>query len=226
MPHFTEAHPRHTAKYLGLEFHVPQVFAEGHVLTAAEAKGVNRWLSGTIGNQYAGAVRRAVEAGQKARDEAVKAKTYTGPWLKDAEGNDTKKPAPFTLADLDWNHQAEFETQFRDYKIGESNRGDGIGAGPRDPVAALVRFLAVEKIKELALAKGHKITDLQRSKHAKDPTKSVFNYLVDQYIGNHPELKEVAEAQLAATKGGVDDADEMDFEAIEAPAEEETSKAA
>lgn len=128
MPTITTNAPVAEREFAGFKVNVPQLFAEGHALTANEAVFLNAQLGSVIGNQFGGMIRR--------NTEAAKAKT---------------PPETYTLTDA----QAQFDAMFTDYKIGESNRGgDGV---PTDPTAARAHSLAVKVIKGALKAKGYKL---------------------------------------------------------------------
>lgn len=203
MPQANTSLPPMKRNFAGIEFLVPQAFDVGHALTADEASWVNSQLATVVGNQFGGYVRRAIEAINDSRTKAHKAKTYDGP-LDDSG----KRPAQATFADLGWNAEETFNDLFTEYSFAGNRRGDGTTVA-RDPVTALVQFLAKEAIKAKIKAKGLKVKTFMDTKvHTPDGEEiSKFMELVGQYIAAHPELTDTAKAQLAADSDTSDDLD-------------------
>lgn len=202
MPTFSETTPRVAYKFAGIDFSVPAPYSEGHVLLPNEATFMNRMLAGTMGNQYAGDIRKEVAKLDAERAEAFKAKTYTGPTTTDAKGKTI--PAPATVTDLTWDHQARFIEKFTNYTPGASTRGTGAG-GSSDPVVQMARSLALAKVKELVAKKGLKIMDLYKSKNAEGVSK--VDQLVTDYIAKNEWVLALAKSTVEATQGHDDDLD-------------------
>lgn len=186
MPTIHESHPRHPHTFGGVEIQVPYPFAEGHQLTAGEAKAMNVWLATAIGNGHNRALSDAVEAynkGKKVADRLVETKDEAG----------TKIPATAKLPDFDF--QAAFDKRFASYELGVSNRGGG-GSTSTDPVMVQARSLAALKVKELITRKGLRVRDFQTTKTESGDSK--FTELVGAYIASNPWIVDSARAQLAA----------------------------
>ncbi len=209
MPTINTSLPTTSRDFAGITFAVPAAFAEGHALTAGEAKWANFVLGSVVGNSYAGYVRRTLAAIDADRAAQAKAKTYSGPM--DESG---KKPAPATVADLgSIDHQTQFLKVFSEYELGASNRGSGTGTTTKtDPVASLVNFLAKEAVKALIIKKGLKVKTFMDAKvmvGAEETSK--FMSLVADYKERHPELVDQAKAQLDAQNEGTSDDDGLDL---------------
>ncbi len=61
MPAFDTTTPTLDGEYAGYAIKVPAPYAEGHHLTAAEAKGLNRFVATAVGNAFAAIQRRERE---------------------------------------------------------------------------------------------------------------------------------------------------------------------
>ena len=115
-------------------------------------------------------------------------------------------------------YQSRFDAKFAAYELGESNRGGGAGSS-HDPIAEAAQRIATVKVKELAVAKGHKIRDLYAAKDADGVSKMA--QLVSAYIARNDWVMDQARAQveaLAAAGVGVDDG--LDFGPTPAPSAE------
>lgn len=202
MPTFNPDTPRVERKFAGVTFQVPYPFAEGHTLTSLQASWVNSALASTLGNHYAGDTRRRIAELDTERAEAFKAKTYSGPM--DASG---KKPAPATIADLGWDHQAKFDAKFAAYQLGVSNRGE---AEARDPLSNFANSIAAGKVKELIAKKGLKVSTFQKADaRDKDNYSSRYTELVAEYRAANPWVDALAQSQLDTMANA--DGGEMDL---------------
>ena len=206
MPQFTDETPRAKYKVQGLAVEMPLVFVEGYALGSNEAKWANGALASTVGNAYGGDVRRAVEALNKAREEAHKAGTYTG--AMDAKG---KKPAPATVADLTsedgspWDHQARILDKFANYVLGSQTRG--VGKSLLDEIA---HNLATAWVKNYLKTKGKSIKlfmDTKNAEHGSEFARLVADYLAKR----HDEVYAQAQAQIDAANEPVGEGDELDL---------------
>lgn len=183
MPAIQESAPRVMHAVNGVEIEVPYQFTDGHELTANEAKFLNRTLASTICNYYAGDMRRAVEAHNKANPKHK-----------------------ITVADLDWDHQAEFDAKFTEYELGVSNRGEGGGA--HDPVARAMRAIAAAEVKKLITAKGLKIGAFFAAKIVKNGVEiSKFDDNVAQFIERNSWVRTLAERQVEEQAAMADEID-------------------
>ena len=201
MPHFNETHSRGQYKVQGLHVEMPSVFAEGHVLTANEAKWMNGSVASTIGNAYGGDVRRAVELLDKERADAVTAGTYTGPYALNKEGAPTKRPAKATVADLTWDHQAKLLEKFAGYELGSQTRGVG-----KSLVDEIAHNIATAWVKNYLKTKGQSIKKFMDAKNADHG--SEFGRLVNDYLTKkHDDIYAQAQAQIDGGAGS----DEMDL---------------
>lgn len=118
--------------------------------------------------------------------------------------NEAGKPVEFTDT---YTPQDHFNELFEEYSF-SGNRGSGTGAVPRDPIAALVQFLAKEAIKAKIKAKGLKVKDFMSAKvDVGGEEVSKFMLLVEEYTEKHPELYDTAKAQLDAADTSDDDLD-------------------
>lgn len=173
-------------KFAGHDVIVPAVFAPGDALTEPQAGWINGQIATVIGNAFGGALRRAKEAGKP---------------LEATEG---------------WTAQEHFNELFAEYEFSGNRRGDGSGSVTRDPVQALVIFLAKEAIKAKIKAKGLKVKDFMDAKvEVGGETVSKFTLLTEEYIEKHPELEDAARAQLEAQAPDSDD-DDLDLSLEEA----------
>jgi len=228
MPTFTDQTPTIARKFVDMSFNVPAPYAEGHALTALEAKWMNGAVLSAVGNAYAGAIRRAVSALTVNRIEAA----ITSPEKqKKAVEAFTKRgtvPEGVTAAkasDLNWDHQARFLAAYAEYELGKSNRGSGTGSSTSvNPVESLTRFLAEQAVKAILVSKGLKVGTFIKARSA-DGSTSKLNELVAQYIERHPELEEQAKAQVEANAVSADE-DEDIFAGLDGSEEEATPAAA
>lgn len=96
------------------------------------------------------------------------------------------------------------------------NRGTGEGKAAADPAASIVRKLAEVAIKAKIVAKGLRVRDFMTTMvKVGEEEVSKLKALTDQYIENHPELRDQAEAQLADAKaaGEAEDDSELNLAA-------------
>lgn len=198
MPAIDPSAPRTMHAVNGVEIEVPYQFTDGHELTANEARFLNRTLASTICNYYAGDMRRAVEAHNKAHPKAK-----------------------ITVADLDWDHQAEFDAKFTEYELGVSNRGDGTGTA-HDPVSKAMRAIAAAEVKKLITAKGLKIGAFFAAKD--DNGVSKFDALVAQFTEKNAWVRTLAERQVEEQAAMADEIDAGGLD-LDLP-EEDTAEAA
>ena len=210
MPSFTPDTPVGNYKILGMSLTIPHVFAEGHTLTANEAKFVNRQLASVTVNGYGGDVRRALSKIDSAREKAFEDKTYSGPTTTvKIKGKDTQVPSPATYSDLtDWDHQSRLNEKFAEYELGVSNRG-GAGGGGSDPLEALIERLATSMVKDLLKSKGRSIQKFMRTKDEEHGT--AFKRLVSEYIDKRYDalvpLAEQEQARMQAEQAASADID-------------------
>ncbi len=206
MPAFDTNTPTTDAEFVGVKLKSPAPFTAAHALTELEAKFLNRAVTSTVGNQYAGDVRRAVEALNVDRIKAA----ITGPKQEAALAAYAKSktlPAsvtPATVADLGWDHQAKYNEKYSGYTLGVNNRGDGTGATNADPVASFMRALATEEVNTAIKGHGLKVPTFQAHKEADG--RSRHAHLVDDYIAQNPGLKDIATAQVAAMQAAKEQA--------------------
>lgn len=181
MPQIDPASPTATHKFAGHDITVHYPYAEAHVLTAAEAKYLNRTLATTIGNAFASAIRREVD-------------TY----------NAANPKKPITADTLAWDWQAKFDEMFAAYEPGVSNRSSGTGRTSGDPIAKAAHSIAAAKVKELLASKGKNIRQFMSTK-APNSEVTMFNTLVAQYIERNAWVNELAASQVAAMQSASDD---------------------
>lgn len=215
MPTIPSDAPRIDVKFKDTSFRAPMVFTEGHALTAPEAAWMNRQLIGTIGNMWSGALNRAVSKANSDNLAAFKAGKYTGPTITNDKGK-VIGPQEVKHTDFDLSTaQADFDETFTNYVLGASNRGSGEGA--LSTLDRFIRNLASEAVKGLLKRNGKNIVTVQKAKD--EAGNSVYAKLVDQYIAKHPELRDLAQAQLAAIGSeATDDFDMFAVDGIEEPA--------
>lgn len=202
----TTSTPRVAKTYADIPFSVPQPYAEGYVLTATDAAGVNSLVAQRWGNSQAGAIRRELQALGEKNIKLCKAKSPDALYDTTPEGKRT--PHKFTIADLpadrDW--QAEFDALVAEFELGVSNRGTG-GSGS-DPVERLATNLSSEAVKAELKKRGYNIRQFILTPAA-DGVGSALSKLTRDYLAKHPELREAAKAQLASlstsSDGGVFD---------------------
>lgn len=204
MPAIDPSTPRIPAKFADLAVQVPMAYAEGHALTANEAKFMSRAVNTAVGNSFGGGIRRGLEELNKARAAAVAAKTYNGPTVVNDKGKTVAAPA--TLADLPEysDPQAKFDALYTAYNPGAVNR-DGSGTGTSaDPVAKALHALCVEAVKAEVAKKKLSLRALMTTKakdaDGNDTAETVFAKFVRQYEAspNGEALRPAAEAQVAA----------------------------
>lgn len=197
MPAIDPSAPRTMHAVNGVEIEVPYQFTADHALTENEARFLNRTLASTICNYYAGDMRRAVEAHNKAHPKSK-----------------------ITVADLEWDHQAEFDAKFTEYELGVSNRGEGGGA--HDPVARAMRAIAAAEVKKLITAKGLKIGAFFAAKD--DNGVSKFDALVAQFTDKNAWVRTLAERQVEEQAAMADEIDAGGLD-LDLPAEPEQAAA-
>lgn len=151
MPEFATDTPRVERKFSGIDFTVPYVFNEGHVLTKPQTAWLNSNLASVIGNAFSGDIRRGLAALNKA---ALEAHVKGGGKAKEFKPIEDPKA-------LRWDFQKEFDTKFAEYELGESNRGTGGGAA--SPVDQLVRMFSTVDIKSRLAKKGLKVAPLYKA---------------------------------------------------------------
>lgn len=167
MPEINQASSKANYKFKGHTVAIAPHFAEGHVLSANDAKFANRQLASVIGNMLGQALNRKVEALQKAED--AKESGF--------KANEDGTRYQFTAADVD-GVQALTDEIYTNYEIGVSNYRTGDGSSTRDPVKSIADNIAWERIKVLLGNKNIKVGSVkaeQRAKliaqlHEKDPS--------------------------------------------------------
>ena len=211
MPQFSAEHPTITRKIQDIEVTLPQLFVEGHPLTANEAKFVNERLNSIMVNAYGGDIRRALEKIDAERAEAHKEKKYQGPWAMD-EKDPTKeahprKPAKATVSDLpadEWDHQARVNEKFTNYRLGAANFREGNANASLDTLA---KDIAERELRARLAKKGIKVKPLQGIKNEEGVTK--FQELIAQHLEKNKErIVALAQAQLDSISEGADDEDD------------------
>lgn len=198
MPKFSPTDPATDVEFVGVKLKAPVIFAAGHVATELEAKFFSRAVTSTVGNQYAGDVRRAIEALNVERiKETVTAPKAQESALASYAKNKTlpSSVTGATVADLNWDHQAKFNEKFSGYILGVNNRGDGTGP-VQDPVAQFTRTLATAEVNKLIAANNLQVKAFQAHKEADGRSKYV--HLIEDYIAQNPHLADIAKAQVAA----------------------------
>ena len=202
--------PALSREFAGHPISVPAVFTEGHVLTSGEAAWTNGQVATVLGNAFGGAIRRALEALDKERNEAHKNKTYTGPTVEGKNGKPI--PAPAEFADLDWNPQSKFDEIFSAYEFAASTRGSGNGA-KSDPTTALARTYAEVDLNARIASKGRTATEFRKVKMEDGRTK--YTHLVDaQFESKKADYLERAKAEMADAAASVTEDDGIDLDAI------------
>lgn len=102
-----------------------------------------------------------------------------------------------------FNAQAYFNELFDAWSFGQRK---GEGSTARDPVEALVQFLAKEAIKTKIKARNLSVKAFMDTKiDVGGESVSKFTLLVEEYIEKHPELHDTARAQLEAQSAEDDD---------------------
>lgn len=203
MPAFEPTAPRIGLKLSGLPIKAPTIYTAGHALTEAEAKFLNRQVASAVANPIPAIIKAK-------REEAVKA----------------GQPAPELNAD---KLQAFYDQRYAEYEVGAVNRGTGTATA--DPVARIVRNMAVDLVNAKLRAANKNILAVRQAKDAEG--KSVYETIVAKAIEANPQFRELAEAQLKALAevGTIEDMDLSSLEGIgDKPAEQtaqpETSAAA
>lgn len=206
MPKFDPSAPTADVEFVGVKLKAPLAFADGATLTPLETKFLNRALISTVGNQYAGDVRRAVAALTEDRIKAA----VTAPKAQEAAlatftktGTVPPSVTKATTSDLDWDHQAKFLDKFTNYTLGVNNRS-GDGPSTSDPVAAFTRTLAVAEVNKLIAANNLKVAAFQAHKEADG--RSRYVHLIEDYIAQNPHLADIAKAQVAAMQAAKEEA--------------------
>jgi hypothetical protein len=158
----------------GFRLTVPAPYAEGHVLSEAEAAVLNQTLAENLRNNFGSLIKRS-------KDEA------------EAAGNEF---APDTE-----NLQADLDAYVAEYEFG-AKRGGGGGSISRDPVERKAMQLAKNVIKSAIQAKGGKIKDVGNDKITELATK-YFEQNSDTLLEQARNLVE-AEETAKANVGSVD----------------------
>jgi len=209
MPTFDTSTPTITRKFADHTFTVPAPFSAGHALSANEATFLNGQVASVVGNQFAGDVRRAVEAHNKANPKSK----------IDATG-------------LGWDMAARFAEKYADYALGVSNRGgDGTASG-HDALTRTVNFLNAEDMKARIIAKGFKVGAFTKAAPSDPQYKSKWAELLAKNLAaKGDEFRATAQAQIDALAGSDSASDDL-LDGIDAPAsahdgeEEATDEAA
>lgn len=212
MPEFTAEHPQIKREIQGIELLIPQLFAEGHVLSANEAKFVNDRINSIMVNTYGGDIRRALEKIKAEREAAFEAGTYTGPMLtKDKAGRDLRHPTPAepTLDDLpadEWDHQARVYEKFTNYRLGMANFRESNTASALDKVAY---DIAERELKTAFSKKNIKIKPYMEAKN--EEYGNEFKRLVNERLEKqHDRIYALAQAQIdSASEEEEDDLPEL-----------------
>lgn len=176
MPTIDPNSPRTALTVKGVTVQAPQPYAEGAILTALEASFLNKSLASVVANGFSTSIANSLKAGNEARAEQFKAKTYTGPLVTNDKGKEV--PADFTVADIEgFDAQSQYDARFSEYVVGASNRGSSEPKST-DPVAKFAHSIALEQVKKLLAAKGKKFRDVQKA----PATDAKFKNKVDELI--------------------------------------------
>jgi len=186
---------RHEAALRGLTLTFPTVYYPGHPLTENEAKFVSGAVQYAVLNAHNNHINRGLKELDEERKMAFKGGTYSGPM--DEKG---KKPAPATVADLAWDHQAMVDERLANFEPGSrvrARRGGGPSVSKKDPVAILAKRIATDRVKELMTKQGRNIREAILT-----PSETHGNKLAEivaAYMERHPEIHDLARAQHEAT---------------------------
>lgn len=196
MPQFDTSTPTISRKFADHTFTVPAPFAEGHALTANEATFLNGQVASVVGNQFAGDIRRALAAYNKAQREAL-------PKKEQASYVDTTD-----VSVLGWDMAARFAAKYAEYELGVSNRGgDGSGSA-NDALTRTVNFLNAEDMKARIIAKGLKVGAFQKAAASDPQYKTKWAELLAKNLeAKGDQFRATAQAQIdaAAANAGSDD---------------------
>ena len=183
MPTITDNATRQAYKFKGKTVNVPVHFAVGHTMTEDDARFANRQLASVTGNVLASALNRlANELASKDKPEGYKP--------TDAERDAALKSITDTQA------QEMFDKIYGNYKIGQVVSRDG--SSLHDPVTAIARNIAWERVKGLLRTRKIKVSSVKADKKTE---------LVDDMLKRDPSIMETAKAQVGATvpTDGLDD---------------------
>lgn len=110
--------------------------------------------------------------------------------------------------------QSKLDEIFAEYNL-SGNRGTGEGKQGSDPVASLVKMLATQAVKARIVAKGLKVRDFVTTKVTDEDGNEVskLTQLIAQYIENHPELRDTAEAQINSVREEASEDTDIDLAA-------------
>lgn len=129
-----DANSAKTISIYDLEFKVPQPYAEGHVLTAIEAKQLNQVFAENIANNQRAAIKKAI-----------------------AEVNDEENPKPDALNDA----IAAFNEYASKYQFTEASAG---GASTLTPLEREALKIAKQIVAAHLAKKGKKVKDIDKDK--------------------------------------------------------------
>ena len=153
----------------GLQFEVAQPYKAGHLLTEGEASQLNQVRAENIRNNFAGEIRRAVEAHRKA--------------------NSLPDEAEVAVTDLD---KDELDDKLASYDDSYIMGVRGGPSGPRTPVDPIQREafrIAQEKVKVALKKKGITLDSVSKDKMLE---------FVKGVIGKYPEIMEEAKRRVSS----------------------------